>query len=215
VALIKSALTTAAKVRKHLGIGTDEHDEVLEDIIDAVTMKFEQVTRRRLKARTFKASGADYGQGEVDLKLNGDDRLDEMTFQWPEWPLNTLTALVIRDDQGDDPVTITLPTHVIIDRELGRVTLKSVAATTWRLGRQNIEATFNAGLDATKDADKLAHIEALALSQILHDFRMRDKRQEGISSISVEGQSVSYIVRHLLPDVEHGLQQHERGAAYG
>jgi len=213
VALLAAALTTLAKVRAHLRIATDEHDEILEDIIDSVTMKFEQVTRRRLKARNYKPSGA--AAGEVEIKLNGDERLDEVSYLFPEWPLNTLTALVIRDDQGLDPITITLPTHVIIDRETGRVTLKGDAATTWRKGQQNIEATFNAGLDAAKDADKLAHLEVLALVQIMHDFRRGDRGNEGISSISVEGQSVSYIVRHLLPDVEHGLIQHARGGPMG
>lgn len=211
MAVIPSALITVNEVLLHAPDLIDAPQAVLESHINAVTMKFERATRRRLKARNYKPSGA--AAGEVNLKLNGNERFDHRTLYFPEWPLSDVSALVIRDSQLEDPITLTLPGDIIIEREAGRVTIHPDAATIWRWGRQNIEATFNAGYDATLDADDLAHLEQLALLQVLHDFRQEERGRSGVSSMSTEGQSVSYIVRHLLPDVEHGLKQHARAWA--
>jgi hypothetical protein len=78
----------------------------------------------------------------------------------------------------------------------------------WRKGVQNIELTFTAGLPSTHPHFPL--LGDLCVRMVKDLFLTRDRQREGLSSLSVEGQSVSYVVRNLPQDVLDGLMRFRR-----
>lgn len=204
MALGAHALTTLATVKDELRITDSEQDARLDRLIDSVTSAFELFTGRRLKSRTYKPSGA--GAGEVNLKLNGNDRLDVRRFMFPEFPLTVLTALTTKDADLLNPVTVNLA-KTVFDPETAIVRFLE-AAYEWPKGQQNIEATFTAGLLTTHP--DWPRLDALCVKQVIYEFRDRDRGREGVSSMTVGDQTVSYIVRNLHPDVEFGLHSFRR-----
>lgn len=196
------ALTTLIQVKAALRITVTDHDAELERRIDAVTDRFELFTRRKLKARVHKPTGA--AAGEENLLLNGDDRLTERAFLFPQYPVNSITALTIKDKDLADPQVVDVAKLVIDNTVLGRVVLLE-DNRTWRLGTNNIEATWSGGLNPVP-----AELEELCIKQVLQDFIERDRGREGVSSLSASGESVSYAPRNLMMDVEHGLTRYRR-----
>lgn len=202
------ALTTLADVKQALlrfGIET-AHDPELERLIDVATAAFEADTRRRLKSRVYKPSGA--AAGEVNLKLNGDDRLSEARFQLPEYPVTDVTALTLRDADLTNPTVVAVADVQMESEEDGILRFLPTVEHVWRKGVQNIELTFTAGLPSTHPHFPL--LGDLCVRMVKDLFLTRDRQREGLSSLSVEGQSVSYVVRNLPQDVLDGLMRFRR-----
>lgn len=196
------ALTSLAEVKAALRLAVIDHDDELKRRINAVTDRFELFTRRRLKARTYKPTGA--AAGEENLLLNGDERLTDKAFLFPEWPVNSITALTIKDSDLADPEVVDV-SKVIIDNTIPGMIILLEDDRTWRKGRNNIEATWNGGLDPVP-----AELEDLCIKQVVQDFLTRDREREGVSSLSTAGESVTYTPRNLMMDVEHGLERYKR-----
>jgi hypothetical protein len=196
------ALTSLNEVKAALRLTAIDHDEELKRRINAVTDRFELFTRRKLKARTYKPSGA--AAGEENLLLNGDDRLTDKAFLFPEWPVNSITALTIKDSDLADPEVVDVAKLIIDNSIPGRIILLE-DDRIWRKGQNNIEATWNGGLDPVP-----AELEDLCIKQVVQDFLERDRGREGVSSLSTSGESVTYTPRNLMMDVEHGLERYRR-----
>lgn len=197
------ALTSLANVKSALRITVIDHDVELERRIDAVTNRFELFTHRKLKLRTYKPSGA--VAGEENLLLNGDDRLSRKAFLFPHYPVKTMTALTIKDKDLADPQIVNVTKLVIDNTVPGRVVILE-DTREWRLGTNNVEATWQAGLESLA----LAELEELCIKQVVQDFLDRDRGREGIQSISAAGESVTYLSRNLLQDVLDGLLRFKR-----
>ncbi|KKM06468.1 hypothetical protein LCGC14_1743690 [marine sediment metagenome] len=199
MALSPHALVDLDDLKTELTLVSADADRLLEDLINAATAQIETFTRRRLKARTYKPTGA--GAGEVNLKLNGDERISTTKFLFPEYPLNSIAALVIKDADLKDPNTLDVATDLVFVPETGLVVL--INGDSWKKGIQNIEATFNAG-EVPDDLERAARMLVKWM------YLSTDRHRSGISSISTEGQTVSYIQRAMPPDIEFMLQKYVR-----
>lgn len=202
VGLSKTALTTLEAVRVELKLKGSEEDWLLEQIINAASRVIENHTRRKLRARGYQPSGTPTEPNEL-LKLNGRDRLSPEVLVFPQWPLNTVTAVTIKDDLLKNPKTLDLATDLVFDPVSGEMRL--IDGDTWLWGIQNIEATVNAGYtDVPEDLDRAC------VKQGVWEFRAKDRATQGILSVAVEGQAVSYFMGELLPEVKKMLAAYVR-----
>ncbi len=202
MALSPFALTTVANVKAELPTlsGAGE-DTFLEDAINAVSFTFEQETNRRLKVRTYRPTGA--SSSEANLKLNGRDRQSPTRFYFPEWPLNSITSVVIRDSRLTIIKTLEIATDLIVEPELGEMVL--IDGDIWEPGVQNIDVVLSAGY-ATVPFD----LERAASKQAAEEFHARDRAKTGVESISFGGESVRYITGPLLKDVKQLLLHYKK-----
>ena len=198
MALESYALITLAQLKVEIGTIDDASvNTYLESVINRVSRRFETVTKRKLKARTYKASGAT--GSEEDLVLNGNDRLSSRRFMFPHPPLNSIASIVIWNRVLDDSTTLTIATDVVFEPETGFVDM--IGGDAWTLGLQNIKAEWNSGY-ATIEED----LRDACVIQCVHEFNKKDRSRHGIQSASFEGESVSYVDTantgfSLLPEV--------------
>jgi len=191
------ALTTLARVRETLPdlSGTGEEDDRLIQLINDTTSLLESAADRKLKARTYKPTGA--GAGEENLILNGDDRISESEYQVPEWPLNTVSAITIL------PADLDVTSQTVLSSTdwtfIAPGKIKLLGSNVWTLGTNNIEMTWNAGYQAVHNLYPI--LEKACIDQVRYEwFRMKNP-QDLVSSISDPGGSVSYFQGPLLPQV--------------
>lgn len=200
----KFALVSVGQVKVELGETSAIHDVLLAEIIDGVSKLFESITRRKLKAREYKPSGAVATNGEENRKLNGDDRLSSFELFYPEWPLNSVTSAIIKDNTLKNIiVTLDVPTDLIFDPRTSLVRL--IDGDVWERGIQNIETQFNAGY-----ADVPEDVVRACIKQVVWEFHQKDRRREGVQSVSLEGQTVTYFLGELLPEVKKALRPYVR-----
>lgn len=176
-------------------------DVELEALIITVTMAFERFTRRKLVARTYRATGAVKASIEENVKLNGDDRFSVTEFAFPHPPINSITSITIKDALLQNAVTLVIASDVVFDPETGIVRL--IDGDIWKTGMQNIEAVWNSGYETTRD--ERTQLERLCQDQCVHWFQLGDKSAYAIASESDEGGSVARTAVDLLPHVKAGL----------
>ncbi len=198
------ALTSLGRIRDvlpELQVSSKDEGQLIQ-LVNDVTSLLEVESRRRLKARTFRPSGA--GAGEENLLLSGNRRISEQVFHLPEWPVNSITSIVIKPSNLDPAgaVTLTAGEDWTLEEATGRVIL--IDGDTWTLGENNIEMVWNAGYVTTHKEWPI--LEKACLDQVRYEWFRLKNPQDLVTSISDAGGSVSYFQGPLLPQVRMVLE---------
>ena len=196
--LTASALTTLVAVKAELPqLGSDTSQDVyLEGLINAYSAAIESYCRRRLKSRKYLPSGADESAGEVNLKLNGNDRITHTVMLLPEFPVIAITAVTIKDIQLRNIVTLTdLANQLAWEPDSGKMIL--LTGHLWERGLQNIEIAFEAGYKTVP-----FDLQRACIMQVVWGFYQKDRSRQGMESISFQSETVTYFTGAMLPEVK-------------
>lgn len=201
--LIPSALTTLEKVKMYIPnlSQPSNEDQQLRAMISAVSVRFENHTHRKLKARTYKPSGADTANGEENLKLNGTKRLSATRYMLPYCPVSSIASCVIRDRAMRVVKTLDIATDTVLDPDTGIVEL--IDGDVWELGVQNIEMTWTAGFSPVPQ-----DLEMACIMQTINDYFVLNRNRLGITAITVEGETISVENKTLLNRVKGILENY-------
>jgi hypothetical protein len=203
------ALTSLAAVKRFLPNAVDpsKEDQEFLILIDAVTWRLENYAGRRLKARTYMPSGAVGANAEMNRILNGNARHSSTMYLLPEYPVNSITAGIIKDRYLTTVKTLDVNTDLVFDPDTGIVSL--IDGDVWELGIQNIHLTWNAGVTTVPH-----DLEVACIIQVLNDYMVISRDRLGVTSFSVEGESISVEHKDLLDRVK-GAVNHYRAAGIG
>jgi len=183
--------------------GGDDEDDRLTLLINGVTSLFELETNRKLLSRTYRPSGA--GANEEALLLNGDDRLSSSHFLLPQYPVSSVSAITVkqRDLLAPNQTVLTAGEDWTVEAETGILTL--IDGDVFPLGRNNIEITWVAGIAAANL--KFESLRTATIEQVREYWSRENRAQDGVSSLSDGGGSVTYFTGALLPSVRFALDQ--------
>lgn len=167
-------MTTTETVKKYLGIESDEHDDVIEKIIEGVSALFKTLTKREFeyKERTETIDG----------------KGSEMIFL-REYPVREITEIKENGKEIDSG-------YFKADKLSGIIYRKNAV---WPEGDQNIEVKYKAGYKMPSDNENEGEegVEILPadleLATIKQAGKIFEKRHsEGISSASPGGISIAF-----------------------
>jgi len=196
MALSQDALTTLAGVKEYLVLTSEEHDALLERLIEAVSAQFNAFCDRRLMARDYSYLSAsdDY---DADNALLSGSGYPELLL--PQYPVVSLTALVV-DGRAIAPASG--GSGWVLDAGAGVVTLLDRA---FPRGRHNVGLVYRAGFEAAPPDLVQAAIEQAAT-------RFQESGaghgRLGVSARTLADGSVSYHAGALLPQVKAVLDRY-------
>lgn len=136
VTLSPYALTTVVKVKRLLHITATTDDDLLTELINAVTFKIERHCNRKFLARAYTERMGGYSTQLIVVN---------------NWPLNTITAIYRVAGAGSDETTELLDaTTYRFDSETGIINLVADTFTVWHeadfaRGFRNYEVQYNGG----------------------------------------------------------------------
>lgn len=186
------ALATLAEARSHCRVDASDttFDGDLENLINAVSVMFNTITRRQLLS---KANTEYYdGDGTGTLYLNN-------------YPVTTLTSLNIDTDRQYGSETLVISGDYLLYSELGKIVLPYDA---FDKGPQTVKVVYTAGYAF---ASIPYDLKASCLDQIKFQFNRWMKNREGVLAANLEGQSVTLVeVKDLLPSVKMVLDKYVR-----
>jgi hypothetical protein len=168
MAVNNAALTSTTNVWAYMGLPTATDTSLFETLINASSSFVEELLGRKLKSRTY-----------TDFRIDGNG---ETWLLYPEYPLTSVSALVIEDSQQQTIVTIDTDLSnkkMLIERDVGKVILMEEAFVS---GTQNIKTTFIAGYIGSDTNDK-AILDLLDLAvtiMVQHLYLQRGKVDQTI-----------------------------------
>ncbi len=191
MALGANAIDTLANIKVHLRIqNTDTtYDNVLEPIIDGVSVEFNTYCRREIIAR----DRTDYydGPGQVRLWLH-------------HWPINSITSINEDSDREFGAGTLIDADDYYFSKEDGYVSYESGA---WGSEPKSIKVVYNAGYE---QADVPADLLLAFRDQVKERFRLWKTNDDGKASVTRESASVTFVDSVMLPKVETVLKHYRR-----
>lgn len=214
MAISPFALTTLEAVRRGIkGLDSDveKEDLLLTGLINSVSATFERVTKRKLKARTYKPTGAVESSVEENLLLHGHERAAPDRFMLPQWPVNSVTAITIK--QADLLVTnqtvLVSGEDWLVINDTGVIHL--IDGDTFAEGWNNLEITWNGGIPTT--SMDYATLQEACNDQVREFWYRGLRAHDGVQSISDAGGSMTFTNAALLPSVRLVLDSYVRHEA--
>lgn len=181
------AIVTTDEFKTWMGITVNDHNAIIELIVNSVTDWIESYCDRRIKARS----------GDITETWNGDGTI---TYYVEHPPINgDITSLTVENHPGIDP---TDTNEVRVESAIGKITLlMDTFGSEWP---QNCEIEYNGGY-TTVPSD----IVGVARKLIKLTYIMRDGNRELIKSTSnsVTGETVNYIDSIVTPDITGPLDR--------
>lgn len=175
MAVSQYALCSLAYIKRILGIdqSNTDHDTLLEPLIDAVSIRIEELTLRQFVSRTHVEEKD--GEGENWIHLDN-------------YPVTVLHSLF--DDVNrvwSDGSLISSDNYILIEDE-GTVILEGIYA--FNDGRRNVRARYTGGY---ADTDSLpADLQYATALVVAYAYSRVDKHQFGIASVTVSDKTVVY-----------------------
>lgn len=196
----KMAIITAADLREYAGLSDTVNVDLINDLIDQVDRMFSTFTGRKLAADdySYDPDSVDYDQDRSVLDGN-----DSVEMLLPEWPVNSISALLVDDSEITARETKTGYGYTIL-KEIGQVRLSGYKFTE---GYSNIEVSYNAGY-STIPPD----IQQAALKQAAWWYREAPAGNNllGVMSRQHSDGMIMYHQKYLLPDVQKILSAYTR-----
>ncbi len=205
------ALISLERLKQHANISTDTHDVELVQIINETSSRAERFMGRHIYSRTYTHDGTTLPRLD---SLGGTDLL------LPETPVTSITSLKLTPDAT--ALTEGWDGDFTVDAMSGIVTLMGGSAFSGsqdRPARGYVEITYVAGYHGSPTEEEGwywgasvagSEIRAAITQQAAWSFHQKDRLREGISSVTTEGATVSYLTGEWLPEVEEILTAHRR-----
>lgn len=186
-----TALTTLTRVKLELGIDTANVDTLLGLLIDGVTERFQQETKRRLVQTAISAEKHD-GNGWRN------------TLFADEYPVTSAGLVVL-----EDGVTLVEGTDFELEPGNGGLYRTSGgAAIVWASGYRNLSLTYSGGY-----ATIPAGLVSAATAQVCHEYHQTNPggARRGLASVAREaGGSTTYVAGDLLKASEAAIARYKR-----
>ena len=203
MALQANALLTLAEAKAALAITGASQDPILEGLINGVSDEIETLLGRRLIAATY-----------TGVRLDGNGQCLLIS---PEWPITAVASCSLADvaqtiwmpGDSDAPEDHDVLVRDGADPKHSRWGIYRWAG--WPLGMSNVKLTYTAGYGAVGFALPGDLKEAAA--ELLRERYHRQTRQEqGVSSRSVMGESVTFMPVSLGPGFWRTIAAYRRWA---
>ncbi len=196
MALSQDALTDLAAVKEYLALTSEEHDALLERLIEAVSAQFNAYSDRKLMARDY-SHDSESGDYDPDNALLSGSGYAELLL--PQYPVTGLSALMV-DGRAIAPASG--GAGWVLDAGAGVVTLLD---GVFPRGRHNVGLVYRAGFEAAPPDLVQAAIEQAAT-------RFQESGaghgRLGVAARTLADGSVSYHSGALLPQVKAVLDRY-------
>lgn len=169
-----NALITVAEFKSYIGqsTGSTSNESRYEDLINQASIRFNTITRRKLKGRSI----TEYRDGDSSQEL--------YTNEWPIESVSTNISIWVDIDRNYTTDTKVDSTNIIIYSTKGQIKLKN---DSFSAGDQSVKMTYTAGYSTVPEDLKYACKEYCRLM-----WKREASNQIGIKSQSVEGGTVTY-----------------------
>ncbi len=190
------ALTTLEDLKRYLQLSSDQHDQLLESLIEAVSAQFNRYTGRKLAARDYHWDPAQPAYAPDQAILDGTGHPELLL---PQYPLLRLDELRL------DSRSLALE-ELVLDRAAGVIALRQ---GVFPRGRANLALAYRAGFDPIPP-----DLAQAALEQTAVRFQESGAGlgRLGVSARTLADGSVSYQEKPLLPQVREVLDRYRRRA---
>lgn len=197
MALSADALTSLTALKSYLQISGDQHDALLESLIEAVSAQFNAYTGRLLTAR-------DYSWREADPEYDSDNAVLDGTglaeLIVPQYPVQSLDGLSVGGAELDLELAA-------LDRAAGVLSLKS---GVFPRGKENVGLIYRAGFAAVPPDLAQAALEQAA---VRFQESAAGHGRLGISARTLADGSLSYASSALLAQVREVLDRYRNRIA--
>jgi hypothetical protein len=197
VTLDPLTLTDLDTARAYLKSESTKDDPTITALVNHASSEIEMHCRRYLFARPYDTASGVAGKRPT-LKRDGDG--SNIMF-FPEYPINTVTSMTQRDDNGTTTRLLDITGLRILTGHQVRVPFDSFAR-----GKQNIEIVCNLGYAAGTNDRERRVLEAACLRWVQVLWQDRDAAIGRGTSFGVAGESVQLIQSSIPPDIEQALK---------
>jgi uncharacterized phiE125 gp8 family phage protein len=186
VSLLAHVIVTKAEAWRFLklpDLGDDgsDADLTMEALINGATTHIESFLGRAVVSRSFTETY---------------DGTDEVWLQLRQWPVVSLTTVVEVDPDTGATLQTLDGSMFRVDERLGRIARAS-SGYAFLAGAQRWTVTYEAGY-SDNDGEVPEDLKLAALILISRQYRDYTHERDDIQSVSIQGQSISY-VRDPLP----------------
>ncbi len=200
MALSANALTSLEALKRYLGITSTDHDQLLEQLIEAVSARFNAFTGRLLAARDFSCHPQDETYDPLNAVLPA---TPGPALVLPQYPVISLSELLV-DGRYVPPASEAVGGWEL-EGASGIVRLKGAVFPQGAL----VGVVYRAGLEPVP-----ADLEQAAIEQAAVAFQESAAGQGrlGVSARTLGESNISYHIGELLPQVRGVLVRYQRRA---
>lgn len=178
-------------VKAYVGAeNTNDYDEILEQLIDSISWKFNSYTNRKLKARDL----TEYynGKGKTTLYLK----------EYPVNSTNETIEIYVDSDRGYGADKKIDSDTIIIDTDAGKITLEEDSFVDYP---QGTKVVYNAGY-STIPYD----LAEACRKQIKYEFNKWKDNREGKNTVNIDAGAITFDNDALLSEVEDVLKRYKK-----